>query len=303
MKCLQLFLGLLIGAATLVSCSDEDLTPVFLDLQMESLTNRIDATNVEQLDGSNYDSKDLATIASSKFYDIECWLNGEYLGIFELPCKIPMLTRNHPSDELRIIPCIRLNGASNSVRTYSFLNYYIKTFSLNSGESLTYANSDSLIFTYIDPIQFPFIDNFENGTYFVNSEDSADHSLSIISGSNNIAHIALPSDGEFAIETNEFDVPGLGNEAVWEIEYACEADIRTAATVQLSDGTFTRVPLVTIRDSNGEWRKIHIDLSATVNTYAINNVSSITLNLEGSANYSLETTNFYLDNVKVICYK
>ncbi len=98
--------------------------------------------------------------------------------------------------------------------------------------------------------------------------------------------------------------PGAnGNEVIWEMTYACDADIRTSVKAMASDGTIVHVPLGTIVNSNGEWRQIHTNLTNVVNYYNVSNISAFRLMIEGAANPDKETSNFYIDDIKVISYK
>ncbi len=164
---------LVMGALLFLSCDDKDLTPVFLDVKTEMLDNCIDVTNFNDQHETNYDMSELQTIASSRFRDIECWLDGVYLGIFELPCKIPMLPEYDENNELKILPCIRLDGNSAIIKTYSYLKTYTREFDDNV-EFVTIDENSPIEFEYISAVQFPLIDNFESGTRFEMEDDSAD---------------------------------------------------------------------------------------------------------------------------------
>ena len=134
-------LALIIAASTLWSCNPKMEIPSYI---------WIDSVDFQVLEPA------LQGTASHKISDVKIVANGQSLGFYQLPARIPIL--EHGNTRLSINAGIMINGIPQLKAEYPFYTPYILNVDLKKGEI------DTILphFTYTDNTEFYHIENFES---------------------------------------------------------------------------------------------------------------------------------------------
>lgn len=285
------------------SCHREELKVAYLNFN-ESTTITMDVSTFNQEHGTNYDASELESIASQRFPDLWVYANGNTLGTWEMPCKVPVIFND--STTFNIFPGVKMNGVSTMRPRYPFVNAYSMTTSFQKGEVL---NVENITFKYSPTTHFEFIENFtkdynsifhpskDNG---VNFEHIADPEHPI----NRIGRISLDVDSvnEFEVISNDMTFGNvLPADIFLEMDYRCDVESAEFTVTMLVDKSTTSVttsePLV-IANAGQEWKKIYVNLTKSVHRNSTNAIN-YRVKLSGGRDDS-NPVHFYFDNIKVI---
>lgn len=296
---LFVFIVILLTLLT-ISCDNTDLTPAFIEISEETMENPIDMYNYNFIHEESYDTHQLAAIASHKFSDVWIYANGDKIGLWEVPCKVPILESD--SVEIQIVPGVRLNGMSTTIPAYPFLQPFKKKIYLEKGETLS-LDENQIQFKYYNNVKFPLLETFEQSTTFTSSiEDGGEFEI-INQEGENIGLITLQDSlYGFEVVSPSMTLPGNNNSVFFEMDYKCDQEISVGLIMVNSHGIAEHEPLVNIRASNGEWKKIYINLTQSIsrNAAADGNVDDVKIVLSGNRDDDLTSAKFYFDNAKVI---
>ena len=282
------------------SCNNTDLTPTFLEISEEAMANPVNMTNYNLLHDVSYDSHQLATVASHKFTDVWVYANGEKIGLWEVPCKIPILESD--SVQIQIVPGVRMNGMSTTIPAYPFLQPYKETIYMEKG-GIYSLDEHPISFKYYNNVKFPLLETFEQSTTFTSSiDDGGEFEISNEDGEN-VGLITLEdSIYGFEVESPSMTLPGNNNSIFFEMDYKCDQEMSVGLIMVNSSGISEHEPLVNIRSTNGEWKKIYINLTQSVSRNAASDgyVDDAKLVISGSREDDLTSAKFYFDNAKII---
>ncbi|HPE40551.1 MAG TPA: hypothetical protein PLI77_05615 [Bacteroidales bacterium] len=286
------------------SCDDTDLTPAYLIITKEDLQNCINTSTFNDDQDEAYGEIDLEAIRSHHFKDVWVYLNGKNLGCWELPCKIPILPNYSDSNFVQLVPGIRLNGVSTMIPVYPFLTPFNTTYYMDRENS--YQLSDRNVnFKYAPAVKFPLLETFEQSTEFA-SIDSDGVNIQIVSHDNRtVGQISLQDTVTFFdVKSPKYTLKGSGNFTLWEMDYKCDNDVFIELFVHNISGTITPVSLVTIKATNGEWKKIYINLTSTLTQFTSSaSTIGVELVMNGNRLGNNAVTNFYFDNIKLITFE
>lgn len=107
----------------------------------------------------------------------------------------------------------------------------------------------------------------------------------------------------FDIKSPIFSLRGSGNFAFWEMDYKCDNHVYCELFIHTISGVTVPVSLVSLNPTNGEWKKIYINLTSTLTNYTTT-YSTIPIELVMSGNRKSDQSNtyFYFDNLKIITF-
>ncbi len=284
------------------SCDDQDLTPAYLIITKEDLQNCVDVSQFNSDQDEAYGEIELEAIASQNFKDVWVYFNGKNLGCWELPCKIPVLPNYTDSNFVQIVPGIRLNGVSTMIPVYPFLEPFKTTYYMNR-EGNYLLSERNIKFKYASGINFPLLETFEQSTEFASIDADGVNMIVTQEDNRTIGKITLVDSTYFDIKSPKYYLEGSGNFTFWEMEYKCENNIDIQLFVYTATGAITPVPLVSLRSTNGEWKKIYINLTSTLTDYT-SSAAYIGVELVMTGNrYNSSVTNFCFDNIKLITFE
>ncbi len=284
MRYLYIFVLLYFG---LSGCVKNNPAPIWLDIDKWTLN-------------SNPNSSVNPGTLTQNFTDVWVYIDGNVIGVFELPCKIPVLVSG--SCKVTLYPAIRNNGISATKKIYPFVEPFENTMNLVEGE--TY--SINPVTRYYSETKF-WVEDFENSTIKITPDPISNATLNVENNSSVGAwgyygHIALTSSDSLwvGLSTDVMYLPKSGAEVYLEVNYKNSNSLLTGIISYPNGGSGTDNPNISMNSqgSNATWKKIYIDLKDIVS------------NTPTSAYYKpyfralldsgLSSGDVYIDNIKVV---
>ncbi len=285
----------------LSGCKKTDLSATYIYLDENAFI--VDVSNYNDEHNTAYDAYELESMGSQKFHNAWIYVDGQDLGTWELPCKIPILAKD--SSEIMIYPSIKMNGQSVSRPRYPFVDPYKTRLERRPGQITQLSD---LQVKYTSTASFEFIENFNtdyNGVFHpidtsiaINFEHIADPD----NPANRIGEIVLDgTDSSFELVSNDMDFNRvLPNYVFLEMDYRSDSDNGEVCIGMLIDKSTTSIaayePLV-IANATKTWKKIYVNLTQSVARNQIN-ATNYRVRLSGGRDDS--PIHFYFDNIKVI---
>jgi hypothetical protein len=231
--------------------------------------------------------------ANHNITDAFIQVNGDFVGLYELPCEIPVLDKGEV--DLFIKPVIKNNGIASSRIAYPFYENYTATVELNPLE----VTKIEPHVKYWNEVIFDWFENF--------SEQG--NSLDTISGStvgleytnyngSKAGLIRLPeTDDIFRAESIEsFEFPSLSYHFLYmEMDYIANQSF-TMGMIIVTSGNVVVQPIIHINPSD-HWNKIYIDLSYYSQT---SNNGQYWVYLEAIKSDDVEEGEIIFDNLKIL---
>lgn len=228
--------------------------------------------------------------------DVWVNVNGDLVGVFELPAKFPVIAEG--SSEISLRPGIEVNGIS-VTRSYNpFYQTYTKTIDLNPSEN-TIINPQT---TYHSWVNVSWEEDFENGHQFV-KRDISDTSFVTtssekFSGLFSGAIYLDTANWFFESYTSQLSRPNLsGAPGMYlELNYKANNPFEIGLYVyyeQIIDETN-----IILINSTDEWKKIYIDLYNPLLQYPEGTPYKIYI--ASSHNMEKANSTIFIDDFKVI---
>ena len=284
---LRLAFAVLIGA-TLSSC-DLNPAPEIAYLEVEDM--QVNAKNDEGT-------------SSSKLTTLWIEQDGEQIGAFTPPCRIPVYARENST--VRFIPGINLNGAFSQRNQYEMLSPNAVEWDLQPGSTKLVApirttfeynpNYTLEILEDFDDVGLNYVHTIKSDTVLLLTDVAGEAFEHPGEWPNKSGKYVLPPStrGEFKT-LKAFELPKFGANVWMEINYKTDVALTFGiyANEQLQS---IQAPVVTLFP-NDEWNKVYINLVTEVSGYP----NAIDYNLFfGSINTSEDTTTTYIDNIKLL---
>lgn len=302
---------LVLFSMILCSCKDKhDYTPAILEISEDAFDDCFDISryNLEH-DEQITDEDKLRAMRQHKFTHVYVSFGGNAIGVWELPCSIPLLDVNSTdSTYVNIVPCFKKNGQSSAIKGYGYIKSYKYNVLLKKGTT-TYITKESLshLYEYHKYATFKLIEPFSLQNSFspynsltsvVNFEcvpDPLDNANRI--GVINLTGDSLRSTFEVASYEMNFKINYL---TYLEIRYKCDNDMNIDVFAPAYASIYPCGGLY----ATNEWQTVYIDLSEHLvniyNTgYVYSGYISAQVLLSGSK-LDDRDTHYYIDYVKVI---
>src|SRR5574344_695130 len=294
------FLKVRIVLMALISCllmsceKNGNLVPAFIIINKEDITLQ---------------SHLFAGITAQDFSDVWVTVNGNSLGCWELPARIPVLETGTCNVIVNV--GIKMNGVTSSRPVYPFVNSYkISSINIQPNDEIHLKP----VFTYYSDISFPVHENFENaGVVFVPGADSQTDVITKVTDPNliyknlwdpsdvnvNSGLIELKDTAEyFEIETSELDLGTTNYYTFCELNFKTDGVIGVSLVAINSSGVQTSNPIAMYNASPNEWKKAYVNLTqALIRNYT---ASSFKIQIIGYKEDGATVSKFYLDNIKLI---
>lgn len=235
------------------------------------------------------------------FTDAWVFVDGQVLGVFEVPFKIPVLKSGNCV--IRLYPTVRNNGISATKKIYPFVSYFEVKANLEQNKTLTL----SPVTKYTDNIKF-WIEDFEDATS-LKLENDPNSKTNITSGSdpsilkwgNYYGQVNLTqSDSTWvAYTTGEMYLP-KNSEVYLELDYYNTNKLETGLLAISSSAVKNNPNILLNQQTNSavKWKKIYIDLRELVS----NSISAAYFKQSFKAliDDGDTTGTIVLDNIKVV---
>jgi hypothetical protein len=202
------------------------------------------------------------------FSDAWVYVNDEFMGVFEVPFKIPVLKSGNCN--IKIYPAVRNNGISATKKIYPFVSRYEINAELVQNQVLTINPTTQ----YLSGLNF-WIEDFEDpSTKFETDPNSAATLFqgtdpSILKWGNSYGQVNLnPTDSTwitYSSDPNNLYLP-KGQEVYLEVDYYNTNAIVTGLVAISSSSivTNTNIQMNPQDPSTVKWKKIYIDLKEIV---------------------------------------
>lgn len=261
----------------------------------------------EDIPGFIYvDSADLSTKTgqgsnSSSIIDITAYANNEFLGTFELPATIPVLTIG--DIELVIAPGIKNNGMVSDRRMYPFYQFYRKTFTVIPDAVVPVAPDSNITFKYYNEGLYFYIEDFEETGYELIEAAGSNAILNqITTPPENVKdgytlEVLLDSEHDHFEVRTDWGLTNLpkGNNMYLEIDFK--------GTVPLEVGIIAASPVVKKIFALGlvpqeDFTKVYIDLTEKISREV--STTHFEIYFEAQLPSTSESAELYIDNIKFI---
>ncbi len=249
--------------------------------------------------------------ATSQITDGHVYVNGKFLGIYELPATIPVLDEGRCL--ISIFPGIKENGQEANRRSMRLFTEYETYVNLKPGLMDTVSPEA----TYRSQIHFDWIEDYENQNYtsvYSGGSNSKD-SLIIIDRTHPDAlqsehsQYSLkvrmePSEEEVKFEHSSpewFVVPRQGQDVYLELDYKTNIPLQMGIYADRKDlGYIEQVPFIILRPVP-RWNKIYLNLAIETSYLPDNTPIKIFFGTVNSGKNPTFAPQFFLDNIK-LCY-
>ena len=248
---------------------------------------------------------------SQNLTDAWVTMDGNFLGAFELPCTIPILSDG--AHEFRVSSGIKANGISATRIIYPFFeicDLFIKdgdTYQASTSNIVNLHKDSTVVLkattSYKENIAFLFVEDFEDAGAVIESTKNSDTSLV----KTNIDSLAFEGySGEIHLDnTNDFfeimsaefvPLNGLYKTTMLEMDYRCNHSFKLGVAVKSAEtGLIDLYESIQINPSE-DWNKIYVHTTYQVNLGNSNDEFGIFIGTVKST--SSETASFYFDNIK-----
>ncbi|MDG1333430.1 MAG: hypothetical protein P8P74_13930 [Crocinitomicaceae bacterium] len=205
--------------------------------------------------------------------DAWVFVGNEFIGVFELPCEIPVITNG--TQAIRVYPTVLNNGISATKKIYPFLDFYEVTADLVENETVTL----DPVTRYKSNVNF-WIEDFENSTVIkIENDPTSDATIQVVDAT--ASPIGQPSNGNgfgcinlsetvnrWIAYSDDSDVLNLtpGQDAYVEIDYHNTNRITSGLLAVSPSGTIDNPNIQMNPQSESEvvWKKIYIELKEIV---------------------------------------
>jgi len=230
--------------------------------------------------------------------------NGQQLGAFMPPCRIPLLAGN--DQEIRLIPGISINGSYNQRNQYEMLNAKSFNWDLEAFSTRTLGNSGSM-FSYNSTYTLRVIEGFDGVGLNFSRAVQSDTTIIIVGDEegafqfvgenpNKSGKVVMLPTSRAEFRTPEaFELPQQGANVWLEVNYKTDVPL-TFGVIANETLQSIQAPVVTLF-ANEDWNKVYLNLVTEVSGYP----GAGDFNLFfGAINNTADTANIFIDNIKLL---
>lgn len=268
----------------LIGCDKEEKVPAYLSINSMSLT-------------SNYL---VVGTASHNIKDAWVYIDGQVLGVYELPARFPVLSEGRHS--LNIAAGIFVDGVSATRTKYPFYNFYDTIVDFVAGQTLVLPASIPV--KYFEGQHYTWYEDFEGtGETFISNSPTPTGYAQLEPELSNAFEGTRSAKFTLFIDEPKFDGQMLDgypivtqNSTFLELNYKTEQPFSVG--MRVSTGVSTKTVYVATVNTSAAWNKIYIDLSKVVNENQSADLFRVYIYAELSSGRSQSIV--YLDNFKLI---
>jgi len=243
---------------------------------------------------------------STNITDVWITMDGQIIGNYEIPCKIPILSSSTHSFD--ISAGIKVNGISGTRIKYPFYKKYQTEIILNTNESVYISPTTAYKTDTNDPTTPSFIfqetGTFEEAGTMFESSSLSDTTVIIqknvvFQGENSAAIYLDSTNNYFDVRTNtELDSLIFNTNTFLELDFKSNIDFNVG--IVIINDIEQKQELIQLYPTN-EWKKIYLDLQPLINMG--NSASKFKIYFEGNYDANEIENNVYIDNLKIVFSK
>jgi hypothetical protein len=189
------------------------------------------------------------------------YINDKFIGIFELPCKIPVLITGNVS--VRVYPTVINNGISNTKKIYPFTDAFETNVTLNMDDTV----SVNPVTKYTTGTNF-WIEDFEGGNVKLTQGNNSQTSLLVeTEDGNRYGKVFVNTSANYWSAYTKENEPfsfSVGSEVYLEFECNNQDRLKTTFIYGKLDGSITEQNNITVTTANSGWKKMYIDLTELI---------------------------------------
>lgn len=280
---------LLLCGFLLNGCVKNNPLPVWLEITEWSLVN-----NPDMQEGPGY--------LSHNFSEAWIYVDNKLIGVFEVPCKIPVLNWGN-GKVVRIYPAIKNNGIASKKKIYPFVKAFEQTYDLVEGQTI---HIDAVTM-YEDNALF-WLEDFEGSQPKFATDDNYSNASSVIENNAGISisgkymHVAMNQTDSLwrGVMTEIVGLPQAA-EVYLEIDYRTDVPVLQGVFGISSDGSSTDNPYIQLNAQSAgstNWKKIYLDLREIV-SYSTSAVG-FKMYLRALLPELQSTGDIYIDNLRLV---
>lgn len=233
--------------------------------------------------------------------EVWVYVDNKVIGVFELPCKIPVLTSGNK--KIQLYPTIRNNGISATKKIYPFCEPVVLQMDLVAGQTYNITPTTR----YYSTVQI-WQENFSSNTIALDTDDLSNASITVGSDpditqspGNGYGHIHLTTSDSLWIgyTIDNMDLP-QGEEVYLEIDYRNSNSLLTGV-LAISNSEIKENPDISLNPqdpSSMVWKKIYIDLKEIV-SYSTS-AEYFKIYLRALLDNGDTEGDIYIDNINVV---
>ena len=238
------------------------------------------------------------------------YINGEVLGIYELPITIPVIANGQTN--IIIDPGIEANGISASPESYPFYERFEITLELKPGETTTIQPTTTYA-DFADAIGYEnFEGNFNSFSFEIDGNDEPElrnSAIDVFSGLTS-GYIQLTDSNNVISVGSDLiqDFPPQGSPVYLEVNYKSDLPVAIGIIPFSDNGLVVRVGEDQNKGFNpkGEWNKIYFDFSDTF--LALRNLPEVTsfrisITTLIPSDYEDDVAEVFLDEIQLVWRK
>ncbi len=287
----QLFYILLVISLTLTSCN-EDITTSWLKIDSINLT-----TNVT-IEGEN----------SNDIVDAWLYMDNQPLGVFELPCEIPVLAEGKHS--FIVYAGVKGNGSNGFRIKYPFYKTTEFDLTLIKGETVSYTPTVH----YKSNVVFTGREDFEDTGIILNPNIDFDTSKikiisvidqpEIVKYGDNCGKIILTSLDTFVQVFTNLNIDLEKGDTFMELDYMNTNSFAVGLnSVSATNGANSEAYFAAVAqdESTLKWKKLYINITPYITN--INQAVSFDFYIAGALDADKTSGYIYLDNIKIVQFE
>ena len=240
---------------------------------------------------------------SHKITDAWVMVDNEFVGVFELPCTVPVLQTGPHQVILRA--GIYENGISLTRLPYSFYNYYTASYNLQA-KKIDTINPTVKYLT--NGIKYEFCEDFESSKSAFKPSDlsqvqftRSDSAGTVFEGKYSMKAVMDTAHSFFEMQTyGLYNIPR--NQAAFvELNYKSDISFQIGyVSVDLLTGDENKHLVLNLNPSS-TWKKIYVNFGTEINFEKTGLVFKVFIGTVKTNDSQYST--LYLDNVKLICFE
>ncbi len=251
----RVFIPALLAALIFLSGCDRETEPIPSYI-------RIDSVSVKTLAGQGNPIHEISAL--------NVYIDEQFIGVYEIPCTLPVLfTGKH---KLSVIPSVRINGVVNQHVVHRLFKRADTTIDLMEGKITAAGN---IILQYKDNIEFPWVEDFEDGNselvrlYSVKGDTSyiTTEAFSLngrYEGNTRCMKVVIAAaDTAKTVDMASFkyfgNLPFMGTDIMLEFDIKTPVPVQVAMIRKNSSGKLY-LPYVYLFETGGKWKRFYINL-------------------------------------------
>jgi hypothetical protein len=240
--------------------------------------------------------------ASHHITDVWVYVDDIFIGVFEMPAKFPVLKDG--KHKVTLFPGIKKNGIAATRAAYPFFAPITLETSFRPDSTTSLGTLQA---TYLSSANFLWLEDFDNAGNTLDTTPRSSFAVEKTQSGSPLTFEGIHS-GIITMDTiskklecvthSSYTIP---NAAVYlELNFNINTNL-TIGTVIYVSLSIVQTPVITLLPTNGQWKKIYIDLTTSLNSYT--GATAFKVYLGNDINSSGYNGQILLDNFKLVTSK